>query len=216
MKSYPDKGRGARTAKLGALLGSVLAAALLATAPVETASAKDLKVAIGQADLMATPLGLSFAGSKRSWGSTAVLDNPGHAQATGRGPKGDLCLFEPVAFRPFNKGEVDSGQFKTKVLVNKKLAQHPTFDLEAHKGLPHSSGWYKFPLELPSGKSTIKIVLDSNKQVAESDEGNTVYTVNVQVNFPCGGGIGGFQAETQDGDDQRGNRFGKRLKRNAD
>ena len=142
---------------------------------------------LGQADLMATPLGLSFAGGKRSWGSSFSLDNPALAQAKGVGPKGNLCRFEQTAFRPFNKGQVASGPFKTKVLRNKKVVQQPTFNLQAHEGLTHSSGWYKFDLELPQGKSVIKVVLDSNKAVSESDEGNNVYAVTVDVNFPCGG-----------------------------
>ena len=192
-------------------------AALLLAAP--GASSNEIKAEIGQADLMATPLGLSFAGSKRPWGSSVVLENPAHAQATGAGPKKNLCHFDPVRFRPFNKGEVASGPFKTKVMRDKTLMQHPTFDLEAHSGLPANSGWYEFDIYLPQGKSTIRIVLDSNKEVAEEDEGNNVYTVDVDVKFPCGDSRPGNMIldapEAGDGPDRKP-KFGQRLRnRNA-
>ena len=211
MSNSANRERVVRSAKLGALMGTLLSAALIAATPAAQAGAQNLKADLGSADLMATPLGLSFAGSKRPWGSSAVLDNPALAQATGVGPQGNLCHFVQTAFRPFNKGEVASGPFKTRVYRNKQLVQHPTFDLQAHEGLTHGAGWYKFDLELPQGKSVIKIVLDSDRVVAESDEGNNVYTVVVDVNFPCGGGIDGFQAELQD-HDRPGKGFGKRIK----
>ena len=166
-------------------------------------------------DLMATPLGLSFAGSKRPWGSTAVITNPGHAAKTGVGPQKKHCRFEQVAFRPFNKGDAASGNFKMRVFRDSSLVEQQNFDLASHAGLPSNSGWHKFDLDLPQGRSTIKVALDTGKVVTESDETNNVYTVDVDVKFPCAsGGTHLGTAAAGDDDDEGGGRkrkFGHRL-----
>ena len=167
-------------------------------------------------DLMATPLGLSFAGSKRPWGSTAVITNPGHAAKTGVGPQKKHCRFEQVAFRPFNKGDAASGNFKMRVFRDSSLVEQQNFDLASHAGLPSNSGWHKFNLDLPQGRSTIKVALDTGKVVTESDETNNVYTVDVDVKFPCasGGTHLGANASGAGDDDENGGRkrkFGHRL-----
>lgn len=143
------------------------------------------KADLGQADLMATPLGMSLAGGPRSWGSSVVISNTSHATVKGVGPAGNLCRFWPAAFRPFNKGTVKSGAFAATIYRNNHPIHTANFNLDAKSGLPANSGWYKFNLDLPQGTSTVKLVLDSNSTVAESDENNNVYLLTVTVNFPC-------------------------------
>ncbi|CAN0579299.1 unnamed protein product, partial [Laminaria digitata] len=128
-----------------------------------------LKTDSGQADLMATPLGMSLAGGPRGWGSHVVIDNPAHATVKGIGVAGNLCRFWPAAFRPFNKGTVKSGPFAATIYRDNQPVHSANFDLDPKKGLPSNSGWYRFNLELPQGTSQIKLVLDPKTMVAESD-----------------------------------------------
>ncbi|CAN0457452.1 unnamed protein product, partial [Laminaria digitata] len=134
--------------------------------------------------MMVTPLGLSMAGGKQAWGSTFEISNPGHVVAKGLGVGANLCRFSPVGFRPFNKGLAASGNFKAQVYRNNIPVHTAFFTLGAQSALP-GNGWHNFSIELPQGKSQIKIVLDPANSVAESDEGNNVYTVNARVSVAC-------------------------------
>lgn len=143
-----------------------------------------IKANLGQADLMATNLGMSLAGSINTWGSTVVLNNPASATTKGIGRSKNLCRFKQTAFRPFNKGSLASGNFKATVYRNNKQVKSASFNLKAKSGLP-GTGWYKFDLDLAEGMNTIKVEMDSGKSVAESNENNNTYTLNVNVAFPC-------------------------------
>ena len=172
-----------------------------------------IKAKLGQPDLMATPLGMSLAGGKQPWGSTLVIDNPAHAAEIGVGSKGNLCRFSPARFRPFNKGTEASGPFKVAVRRGGKLVHQAAFELDPQSGLPGNSGWHEFDLDLKQGKNVIKVVLDKDKAVAESDEKNNVYTLTVKVNFPCfEPGLKTPSAGTKKPGKKFGNKFGKKLK----
>jgi hypothetical protein len=164
--------------------------ALGKTAASGTAGPGAKKADLARPDLMATTLGMVVVHGPSPWGSTVALNNPSAATATGVGPNGNLCRFTPIAFRPFNKGTVPSGPFQVAVRRNNQPVHSANFNLAAQTGLPANSGWHTFTLELAQGPNTIKVEFDPSKSVDESDEGNNVYTMTVQVNFPCtAGGI---------------------------
>lgn len=135
-------------------------------------------------DLMATPMGMVLAGAPRTWGTTVMLNSPSSAAQKGLGIKKDLCKFHQAAYRPFNKGSVDSGLFNAKVLRSNQVVNSVNLNLAAQSGLP-GDGWHKFDLLLAEGMNVIKVKLDTGKKVAESDESNNNYTLKVKVNFPC-------------------------------
>jgi len=141
-------------------------------------------ISVGKADLMATTLGLSLAGGVHPWGTTVMLNNPNSAAAKGLGPGANLCRFSQSAYRPFNKGVVASGFFNARVSRNNQQINFSNFNLPANSGLP-GNGWHLFNLDLAQGMNTIQVKLDVNNSVAESNENNNLYHLNVQVNFPC-------------------------------
>ena len=112
------------------------------------------------------------------------INNPGHASAIGLGPSSNLCRFSPTSFRPFNKGLAASGWFIAAVYRNNHLIHSANFNLGPQSGLP-GNGWYQFHIDLPQGMSQVKIVMDPNGGISETDESNNVYTLNVNVNIPC-------------------------------
>ncbi len=135
-----------------------------------------------KADIMATTLGFILAGGPNPWGSTVVIDKPQLAAATGVGPRRNLCRFAQAGYRPFNKGDVQSGPFKNKVYRGSA-----TVDQSVHNLAPkQTDGWRTFALELPSGLSVVRVVMDADRQVDESDEDNT-FAIRVDVKLDCGG-----------------------------
>ncbi|WP_193367181.1 hypothetical protein [Pelagibius marinus] len=135
-----------------------------------------------KADIMGTTLGFVLAGGPNPWGSTVVIDKPQLAAATGVGPDRNLCRFTQAGYRPFNKGDVQSGPFKNRVYRGSA-----TIDQSAHNLAPkQTDGWRSFTLDLPSGLSVIRVVMDADKQVDESDEDNT-FAIRVNVKLDCGG-----------------------------
>lgn len=164
----------------------ILSGALVATViAVGTASAANpIQTELSKPDMMATPLGMSIAGGKKAWGTSFVVSNPGLVTAIGVGLGQNLCRFSPVGLRPFNKGLAPTGNFKMQVYRNNMPVHSAFFTLGPQSGLP-GSGWHNFTLDLPQGSSLIKVVMDPNGAVAESDESNNVYTLKVRVNVPC-------------------------------
>jgi len=135
-----------------------------------------------KADIMATPLGFVLAGGPNPWGSTVVIDKPQLAAATGVGPGHDLCRFNQAGYRSFNKGDIQSGPFKNKVYRGSATVDQSVHDLAPKQ----TDGWRTFTLDLPSGLSVIRVVMDADKQVDESDEDNT-FAIRVNVKLDCGG-----------------------------
>lgn len=136
-----------------------------------------------KADIMGTTLGF-LLGSHHAWGSTVVIDKPQLVAATGVGPAGNLCRFAQAGYRPFNKGDVATGPFKNRVYRGSQVV-----DQSVHQLAPkQTDGWHVFPLELPSGLSTLRVVMDADRQVDESDEDNT-FAVRVNVLLDCGGEV---------------------------
>lgn len=134
-----------------------------------------------KADIIGTALGFSFT----PWGNTWVIEHQHLALATGLGPRGNLCRFEAF-YRPFNKGRLQSGPFQNRVFRDNTLV-----NVSNHNLAPGSTdGWHKFTIELPSGLSGIRVVMDANQQVDESDE-NNVFAVTANVKVDCGAGIKG-------------------------
>ena len=164
--------------------------------------------------------GLHFAGSNRPWGSQTVLIEDGVADAIGVGPGGKRCRFQKVGFQPVNDGYAHSGPFKVRIYrsgikMGWKQVDVATFDLQAQTGLP-GDGYHWFDLDLPEGKSQIKVVLDTSKQVPENDENNT-YIVDVNLLFNCDKTVGKSPVTTlgqAEGPDHSGAPMkGKRLRK---
>ena len=132
-------------------------------------------------DIMGTTLGFLLGGNN-PWGSTIVIDKPPLAAATGVGAGKNLCRFAQAGYRPFNKGDVATGPFKNRVYRGSQTVNQSLHNL----GPKQTDGWHVFPLELPSGLSVIRVVMDADKQVDESDEDNT-FSVRVNVLLDCGG-----------------------------
>jgi len=159
---------------------TVLAAVMFAGA----ANAQIFKNEQPKADLMITTLGLSMAGGPNPSGSTLNINNPAHVNSVGVGPSQNLCRFSPTSFRPFNKGLAASGWFIAAVYRDNHLIHSQNFNLGPQSGLP-GNGWYQFHIDLRQGMNQVKIVMDPNGGISESDESNNVYTLNVNVNVPC-------------------------------
>jgi hypothetical protein len=152
------------------------------------ASAQVSKLAIeGQKpDMMLTPLGLSLGSGKHKWGSRSSANHTSNATAVGVGRMRNMCRFDNVAFRPFNKGTAASGPFQIKVDVDGRHVHNTVMQLAPKSGLPANSGWYSINnVLLKQGWNRINIKLDPQRTIAESDESNNDYFVNINVAFPC-------------------------------
>ncbi len=135
-----------------------------------------------KADIMATTLGFVLAGGPHPWGATVVIDEPQLASATGVGPGRNLCRFTQAGYRPFNKGDLQSGPFKNRVYRGAATVDQSVHDLAPKQ----TDGWRTFTLDLPSGLSVIRVVMDADKQIDESSEDNT-FAIRVNVKLDCGG-----------------------------
>ncbi len=149
-------------------------------------------VPVGKPDLIATKDGLSLAGGNRAWGSTVNLKKQQVAKK-GLGAKKDLCQLDNVRFRPFNRGGAKSGPFAAKLSVKNggasiysKSLNVPA--LEAKSGLNSGGGWLKYSIRVKKGVNKILLQLDTGNKVAESNEKNNSYALNLKVNFKCVGG----------------------------
>lgn len=157
-------------------LPKIAKAAQRTTAPVATA------LVAGLPDLIATPLGFSLAGGVHAWGSTVVVDDPGHVERFQHGPKRNLCLLKQAAYRAFNASDYAAGDFVNSVYSGKKKVHFDSLALGARE----SSEWRIFRLPLKEGLNRIRVRIDDLRQVSESDEDN-VYTLRANVLLDCNG-----------------------------
>jgi hypothetical protein len=145
---------------------------------------KDQKqVAFALPDIVATTIGFVAGSGPVGWGHTLKIDKPHMVDATRSGPNKDLCVIEPAAFRTFNKGPVATGPFKSTVYREGTVVR-----TQAIPALPPQKGvdFQSFPLPVHEGMNIIRAIVDSGKQVAESDEQNT-YVVRIDVAIDCNG-----------------------------
>jgi hypothetical protein len=140
------------------------------------------KVAFALPDIIATPIGFVVGSGPVAWGQTVRIDKPHMVAATKFGPNKDLCVIKPAAFRTFNKGPVATGPFTSTVYREGTVVKSQALALAAQSGVDFK------PFELPvhEGVNIIRAVVDSGKQVAETDEQNT-FVVKINVTVDCDG-----------------------------
>ena len=129
----------------------------------------------------------------QSWlaGGVLVVNNAAVADATQVGPKKNLCRFNQFDYQPSNGGNGDAGPSVSKVFRSGTLIHSHAFaagDLPANT----NTNFQIFDLELEEGMNTLRVVMDANKQVPESNENNTfVAKINVKVDCDGDGKVGG-------------------------
>ena len=145
-------------------------------------------LAAGLPNLMATTLGMNLPSGFTAWGKTGVIDQPHLAEETEYGRGGKLCLFPQLAYRTFNASPFAAGAFKNFVYRGKKKVHTHELSLGGHEG----NDWQTFPLALAEGINVIKVKIDAQNAVSESDEDNEFWVkANVQIDCDGDGQIGG-------------------------
>ncbi len=167
-----------------------LVGVVLATDAQARSASKSLTTKTGKPDLIATNIGVSVAGGVHKWGSSVKITNAAYAVQKGLGPKKNLCLIKDVRFRPFNKGNADAGPFGINLSVKHNGQQIYSFangmaGLKTNAGLPFNGGWLTNNILVAQGTNKFTVIMDGDKMVDESDEGNNKYGVTLKVSFPC-------------------------------
>jgi hypothetical protein len=134
-----------------------------------------------QPDIVATPLGFVVGHGPIAWGHTVKIDDPDLVKATRSGPDRDLCLLAPTGFRTFNKGPVSTGDFKATVYRGDVLVHSEELSLAPDSG----DTFQPFDLPVHKGLNVIHVILDSARQVSESDEGNNSFTIKIDMALDC-------------------------------
>ncbi len=164
---------------LAALAGGA-AAQTQGKAGVFTPGLPDISISVG------------YIGSQK-WtdGGVVVLNNMGEVIATKVGPKKDMCRFVQMDYQPANKGATDAGASVTKVYRGNTLVNTDNFAagyLAANSLRPFET----WQMDLKEGMNSVRVVMDVNKQVAESNESNTFGArINVKLDCDGDGYIGG-------------------------
>lgn len=127
-----------------------------------------------------------YIGSKK-WtdGGLVVLDDMGPVIATQAGPNNDMCRFVQMDYQPGNMGQADAGASLAKVYRDGAVVHIDNFGL----GYLAAGQWRPFKtwqMDLKEGMNTVKLVMDANKQVAESNESNT-FGSKINVKLDCDG-----------------------------
>jgi hypothetical protein len=136
-----------------------------------------------QPDIVATPLGFVVGHGPIAWGHTVKIEDPDIVKATRSGPDSDLCLLAPTGFRTFNKGPVSTGEFKATVYRGDVVVHSEELSLAADSG----DAFQPFDLPVHKGLNVIHVVLDSARQVSESDEDNNSFTIKINMALDCAG-----------------------------
>jgi hypothetical protein len=168
----------AAAAALGLSIAGAASAAgpqLPGNGPVIANGLPDLTVSVGYID-----------GKDWTKGGVVVLDNMGFVIATKVGPKKDMCRFKQMDYQPGNKGTANAvSPSQAKVYRGSTVVNVDNFV----GGYFAAGEWRPFEtwqMDLAEGKNKVKVVLDSNKQVAESNESNT-FGSTIMVNLDCDG-----------------------------
>ncbi|NIA72439.1 hypothetical protein HBA54_28010 [Pelagibius litoralis] len=138
-------------------------------------------------------------GKKWTDGGVIVLDSMGPVIATRAGPQQNMCRFNQFDYQPGNQGTVNATGSTALIYRDNIPVKSDGFP----NGYLFAGGWTpfkKWEAELKEGMNTIKVVMDANKQVSESNEGNNSFVAKLNVQLDCDGdgkinGIGGFKVE---------------------
>lgn len=127
-----------------------------------------------------------YIGAKK-WteGGVVVLDDMGPVIATQVGPNKDMCRFVQMDYQPGNQGVTDAGASVAKVYRGATLVNTDNFAA----GYLAAGSWRPFEtwqMDLKEGMNSVRLVLDANKQVAESSESNT-FGSKIDVKLDCDG-----------------------------
>jgi hypothetical protein len=155
----------------------------LVVVPPKPGKKKVQALVAGLPDLMATDIGMIVGAGPVGWGSTHVIAQPQLVKQTRAGPGNQFCLISPAAFRTHNKGAFAAGAF-----VNRVYREGTVVHTQPIAALaPNSFVDFKpFDLLVHEGMNIIRVVIDSGKQVGESDESNT-FVVKLNVKIDCNG-----------------------------
>lgn len=165
----------------GIAAATVFALSFAAQAGTAVRAAGDLSV--GKPDITVSS---GFIGGK-DWtkGGVVVVDNAGHLIATQVGPKKDMCRFVQMDYQPGNQGNSDAGASVAKVYRGGTVVHTENFAA----GYLAANSWrpfVKWQMDLKEGMNSVRVVMDANKQVAESNENNT-FSSRLNVQFDCDG-----------------------------
>ncbi|MBX6321296.1 MAG: hypothetical protein IRY94_05665 [Rhodospirillaceae bacterium] len=133
-------------------------------------------------DIAATPLSFELGDGLYAWGHTVRVDDPALLEASRSGPGQDLCVLAPAGFRTFNSGAAPTGAFTTTVYRDDVIVHAERMALPGQSG----AAFQFFDLPVHRGLNTIRVVVDSNDEVSESDEDNT-FVISLDVAFDCDG-----------------------------
>ncbi|GAB4361373.1 MAG: hypothetical protein Kow00114_15870 [Kiloniellaceae bacterium] len=127
-----------------------------------------------------------YIGTKK-WtdGGVVVLDDMGPVIATQVGPNKDMCRFVQMDYQPGNQGVTDAGASVAKVYRGNTVVNTDNFAA----GYLAAGSWRpfeKWQMDLKEGMNSVRLVLDVNKQVAESNESNT-FGSRIDVRLDCDG-----------------------------
>lgn len=142
---------------------------------------RDGGIAAGSVDIVAGSRGFMVA-RPIAWGQSGTVAGSGVSFKAGVGRRGDHCLFRRAAFSLRNLGTAGTGPFTARVFVGREKVHEQVVSLAAGA----DSGWLHLPLELPAGRSRLRVEADALGQVAETDEHNS-FTVDVDVQLDCAG-----------------------------
>lgn len=161
------------TFSLGALAGSA-GAQTHGGSGVFTPGLPDITVSVG------------YIGNKK-WtdGGVVVLDDMGPVIATQVGPKKDMCRFIQMDYQPGNQGVTDAGASVAKVYRGSTVVNTDNFAA----GYLAAGSWRpfeKWQMDLKEGMNAVRVIMDVNKQVPESNENNT-FGARINVKLDCDG-----------------------------
>lgn len=165
---------------LAALAGGAAAQSTRDTIGNKTPGLPDVTVSVG------------YIGNKK-WtdGGVVVLDDIGPVIATQVGPNKDMCRFVQMDYQPGNQGATDAGASTAKVYRGGTVVNTDNFAA----GYLAAGSWRpfeKWQMDLKEGMTSVRVVMDANKQVSESNENNTFGSrLNVKLDCNGDGYIGG-------------------------
>ena len=165
------------------LLAGAAAAQVPAASPAKGPAAGSGVFTPGLPDI--TTSGGYIGNKKWTDGGVVVLDDMGPVIATKVGPNKDMCRFVQMDYQPGNQGVTDAGASVAKVYRGGTVVNTDNFAA----GYLAAGSWRpfeKWQMDLKEGMNSVRLVLDANKQVAESSESNT-FGSRLDVRLDCDG-----------------------------
>lgn len=142
---------------------------------VLTPGLPDITVSVGYID-----------GKDWTSGGVVVLDNMGAVIATRVGPKKNMCRFIQMDYQPGNQGVTGAASpSQAKVYRGSTVVNTDNF-AGGYFGAGSWRPFEKWQMDLAEGKTKVRVIVDVNKQVAESNENNT-FGSTIDVKLDCDG-----------------------------